>query len=303
MTIYNVKIKTGDKRGAGTNANVRIQLIGELGETDKNGYLLDKSGYDDFERGAQDTYQVRADKDLGNIEKVRIWHDNANSGAGWYLDKINVELSGASWEFPAYRWLATDEDDRKIDVTLPVSTGIPTPSITQENTEYITIRRKDEIYDNLASSLPLDVDFELKTKYTNEVRYETTQTTEKSASVTVNVSAPIKAVDIGVEASASITNTMESKYGKADSKEIEVVQKKKFQVEPHQILIVSGILTQETRVGTITRGSRSFPFQVPRGEALPREARFSYKKGDPTPDDAQEMEVILKRSGRSIPWK
>ena len=303
MTIYNVTIKTGNKGGAGTDANVYIQLIGELGETDKNGYLLDKSDYDDFESGAQDTYQVRADKDLGNIEKVRIWHDNTKSASGWYLDWIKVELPGLSWDFPADRWLATDEDDRKIDVTLRVSTDIPTPSITQEKIKYITISRKDEIYDNLGSSLPLKEEFELKTKYTNEVRYETTETTEKSASVTVNISAPIKAVDLGVEASASIKNTLESQYGKTESQEREKIVKIPIEVEPHQILIVSGILTQETRVGTITRGSRSFPFQVPRGEAQFREARFSYKKGDPTPDDAQEMEVIFKRANRPIPWK
>ncbi|HAA33026.1 MAG TPA: hypothetical protein DCE56_41540 [Cyanobacteria bacterium UBA8553] len=303
MTIYNVTIKTGDKRGAGTNANVRIQLIGELGETDKNGYLLDKTGYDDFERDAKDTYEVRVDKELGNIEKVRIWHDNAGSGAGWYLDWIKVELSGISWNFSAYRWLATDEDDRKIDVTLPIVTGIPTPLITQEKMEHIMISRKDEIYDNLGNSLPLKKEFELKTKYTNEVRYETTETTEKSASLTVNVSAPIKAVELGGEASASIKNTLESKYGKTESQEREKTTKIPIEVEPHQILIVSGILTQETRVGTITRGNRSFPFQVPQGEAQFREARFSYKKGDPTPDDAKEMEVILKRAGRSIPWK
>jgi hypothetical protein len=282
---------------------VRIQLIGDLGKTDDSGYLLDKSGYNDFERGNQDTYQVRADKDLGNIEKVRIWHDNANSGAGWYLDWIKVELSGFSWEFPADRWLATDEDDRKIDVTLPVSTGIPTPVITQEKTEYIRISREDKIFYNLGNDQSLEETYKFERKKTKEVSQETTKTTEKSANVTFSVSGPIKAVDIGVEASASISNTLESKYGKVESYEETKSEEKTIKVEPHQILIVSGIWTQEMRVGTITRGSRSFPFQVPVGPARFTTARFSYKKGDPTPDDAQEMEEILKSQGRSIPWK
>ncbi|MFB2934299.1 PLAT/LH2 domain-containing protein [Aerosakkonemataceae cyanobacterium BLCC-F154] len=121
MPIYNVTIKTGNVAGGGTDANVRIQLFGDLGETDSSGYLLDKYGYDDFERGDQDTYQVRTDKELGNLKKVRLWHDNAGSGANWYVEMIRVELSGVTWNFPAYRWLATDEDDRKIDVTIPVA--------------------------------------------------------------------------------------------------------------------------------------------------------------------------------------
>ncbi|MFB2881686.1 PLAT/LH2 domain-containing protein [Floridanema aerugineum] len=302
MPIYNVTIKTGDVGGAGTDADVRIQLFGDLGETDSSGYLLDKSGYDDFERGDQDTYQVRTDKELGNIEKVRLWHNNAGSGAGWYVDWIKVEISGFTWNFPAYRWLATDEDDRKIDVTFPVATGIPIPFIKDERTEYVRISRKDEIFDNLGNEQPLKKEFSFKTTYSNEVRYESTNTTENSIGVTTSVSVPIKAISLGIEATASLKNTLESKYGKTDSTVREVSETKPIEVNPRQILIVSGILTQETRVGTITRGDRSFPFQVPVGEPQYREARFSYTKGSPAPDDAAEMEIILKRAGRTIPW-
>lgn len=138
MTIYNVTIKTGDDPAAGTRANVRIQLIGELGETDKNGYLLENSGSDKFDRGAQASFEVKADKDLGQIEKVRIWHDNTGGGPGWYLDWINVELSGTSWRFPANRWLAKDEEDKKIDVTFMASTSTHTSNNSQEKKENIT---------------------------------------------------------------------------------------------------------------------------------------------------------------------
>ena len=45
---YSLEVYTGDVSGAGTDANVCVQLSGDRGES--TAFILDKSGKDDFER-------------------------------------------------------------------------------------------------------------------------------------------------------------------------------------------------------------------------------------------------------------
>ena len=55
---YKITVCTGDKRGAGTDANVTITLFGELGESGER--KLDTKMKNDFERGqyVKPTYSV-----------------------------------------------------------------------------------------------------------------------------------------------------------------------------------------------------------------------------------------------------
>jgi len=46
---YKISVYTGDKRGAGTDANVYVTLFGELGESLEK--RLDTKGKNDFEKG------------------------------------------------------------------------------------------------------------------------------------------------------------------------------------------------------------------------------------------------------------
>ena len=48
--MYQVFVHTGDKRGAGTNANIFLNIFGELGDTGDRSLEESKSNRDKFER-------------------------------------------------------------------------------------------------------------------------------------------------------------------------------------------------------------------------------------------------------------
>ncbi len=102
--VYEVKVLTGDRRGAGTDANVSIVLYGESGDSGRPKVLQTSSA--NFERGATDVFGVES-PDLGTLTKIRIGHDGAGFGSGWFLDKIYVSnpLSKQQWTFLCGRWL------------------------------------------------------------------------------------------------------------------------------------------------------------------------------------------------------
>ena len=118
--LYEVKVLTGDRRGAGTDANVSIVLYGEKGNSGQPKTLQNNSN--NFERGATDVFGVECD-DLGNLSKIRIGHDGTGFGSGWFLDKIYVTnpISGQQWVFLCGRWLDKHEDDGQIVRELPAS--------------------------------------------------------------------------------------------------------------------------------------------------------------------------------------
>ena len=67
---YKVTVRTGDVRGAGTDANVFAQLFGENGDTGER--RLESSG-NNFERGHTDEFGIEA-VSLGELTKIRIGH-------------------------------------------------------------------------------------------------------------------------------------------------------------------------------------------------------------------------------------
>jgi hypothetical protein len=68
--LYKISVKTGDVRGAGTDANVFTQLFGETSDTGER--KLEASG-NNFERGHTDTFGVEA-VSLGELTRLRIGH-------------------------------------------------------------------------------------------------------------------------------------------------------------------------------------------------------------------------------------
>ena len=53
---------------------------------------------------------------VGELSKILIAHNNKGSAPGWFLDRILVEDldDRRIYEFPCFKWLATDEGDRQI---------------------------------------------------------------------------------------------------------------------------------------------------------------------------------------------
>ena len=75
-----------DVRGAGTDANVYIEIYGENGNSGR--HILDGPG-NNFERKCTDVFGVEA-IDLGKLVKIQIGHDNRGIGASWFLDKVII---------------------------------------------------------------------------------------------------------------------------------------------------------------------------------------------------------------------
>ena len=104
---YEVAVKTSDKRGAGTDANVHIVLYGvdaDSGEIPL--YVAGDSG-DKFERDALDVFIVNS-LWVGEILKLRVGHDAVGLGSGWHLERIIVhDCLGHTYFFPCDQWLDT----------------------------------------------------------------------------------------------------------------------------------------------------------------------------------------------------
>ena len=96
---YKIQVKTSDKVGAGTDANVKIKLTGENGESSE--WALDKSEtYEDpFERSNIDEFTFDGKINLGELFMCRVWHDNSGFKSGWHLEYIRILQGDRHWQF------------------------------------------------------------------------------------------------------------------------------------------------------------------------------------------------------------
>ncbi|KAK6172844.1 hypothetical protein SNE40_016422 [Patella caerulea] len=103
-----IYVATGDKKHAGTDANVAIILHGENGISTQE-IILDNFFKNDFERGHLDVFRVCRSKlgSVGKVGKIELWRDNAGLGSDWYVDKIIVENAKTKEQFvfPILRWI------------------------------------------------------------------------------------------------------------------------------------------------------------------------------------------------------
>ncbi|NXU75029.1 LOXH1 protein, partial [Oreotrochilus melanogaster] len=74
LTEYTVKVYTGDKRGAGTDANVHITLFGNYDKSEVIQLSQSLEHRNPFERGKVDTFKIQTKK-LGSLHSIEIGHD------------------------------------------------------------------------------------------------------------------------------------------------------------------------------------------------------------------------------------
>ncbi|XP_069762589.1 polycystin-1 isoform X2 [Narcine bancroftii] len=105
---YEILVKTGWGRGSGTSSHVGISLYGR---EDKSSHRhLDNEGA--FHRNSVDIFQIATDNSLGNIWKIRIWHDNKGLTPSWYLQHVIIKdlQTNNTYYFLVNDWLAVDND-------------------------------------------------------------------------------------------------------------------------------------------------------------------------------------------------
>ncbi|KAM6292731.1 polycystin family receptor for egg jelly [Porphyrio hochstetteri] len=123
-----VTLYTGSRWGAGTTADVFLQLIGQNGMSDV--HCLRHPDFPSFQQGSMDCFLLTTKKDLGDICSFRVWHNNKGQSPNWFLSRAQVEniATGKTWFFLCRKWLSLDKDDHLIERTFSVTnpkTSVP----------------------------------------------------------------------------------------------------------------------------------------------------------------------------------
>jgi hypothetical protein len=80
---YNITVYTGDKKNAGTDARVYINMHNNKSSSSQ---IFLSGGK--FEQKSIDTFTIDAPDDLSPLTALDIGHDNSGIGPGWFLDKV-----------------------------------------------------------------------------------------------------------------------------------------------------------------------------------------------------------------------
>ncbi|XP_052229243.1 lipoxygenase homology domain-containing protein 1-like isoform X2 [Dreissena polymorpha] len=156
---YTVKVKTGDKSGCGTNANVFLTIAGDKGDTGERKLAKSETHMDKFERNQEDVFKIEA-ADLGKIYKIRVRHDNSGFSPAWYLEKVEIiDDKDPRQQFLFYceRWLAKNKDDMKIERSFYVKgyDGEMSSTGTLRSTKYGSVASLDTLSSDPFSKSPV----------------------------------------------------------------------------------------------------------------------------------------------------
>ncbi|KFO79306.1 Polycystic kidney disease and receptor for egg jelly-related protein, partial [Cuculus canorus] len=116
-----VTLYTGSRWGAGTKADVFLQLIGRNGTSDV--HCLWHPQHLSFQRGSIDCFLLTPKKDLGDICSIMVWHNNKGPSPSWFLSRATVENISRrkTWFFMCRKWLSLDKGDRLLAGTFAVT--------------------------------------------------------------------------------------------------------------------------------------------------------------------------------------
>ena len=135
---YKLSIRTGDRIGAGTDANVSCILHGKKGESGRITLDNDKNN---FERARVDVFTVECDE-LGLLEAITIGHDNAGAAPGWYCEWIEIDCPtlGKRYKATVNQWFAKGEGDGLVERKISFDDAL---AIDQKNVWLCTVKTSD----------------------------------------------------------------------------------------------------------------------------------------------------------------
>ncbi|XP_072374082.1 polycystin-1-like protein 2 isoform X2 [Scyliorhinus torazame] len=112
---YLIRVQTGHRKGAATTAKVVIILRGSEGHSDS--HFLTDSEKPVFERGAVDEFLLTTFFSLGELQSIRLWHDNSGRSPSWFVNRVTIldVETGQQWYFICNSWLAIDLDENMAD--------------------------------------------------------------------------------------------------------------------------------------------------------------------------------------------
>lgn len=111
---YKIVVKTGDRLGASTEADVSIQLFGERGKSRPFPLKKSKLHKLPFRKSNTDVFEIET-LDVGDVKAIQIGHSEPEIEYSWYMDYLRVEdhLNNISYNFECKDWFSSNSDDRK----------------------------------------------------------------------------------------------------------------------------------------------------------------------------------------------
>ncbi|XP_075692927.1 polycystin-1-like protein 2 [Rhinoderma darwinii] len=119
---YLVTVFTGHRRGAATTSKVTLTLYGSDGESEPH-HLYDPDGIV-FVRGGSDVFLMTTLLPLGELQRIRLWHDNSGDKPSWYVNRVlvhDVEMDQRRY-FLCNSWLSIEVGDCVLDKEFNVAT-------------------------------------------------------------------------------------------------------------------------------------------------------------------------------------
>uniref|UniRef100_A0A667YRT0 Polycystic kidney disease 1 like 2a n=1 Tax=Myripristis murdjan TaxID=586833 RepID=A0A667YRT0_9TELE len=119
---YILSVSTGHRQGASTSSQVTITLLGTEGDSEPHHLTNPKTHV--FERGGVDMFMLTTPFSLGQLQSIRLWHNNSGRHPDWYVNKVLVQdlQTEQKWHFLCNSWLGIDVGDCTVDKVFPVAT-------------------------------------------------------------------------------------------------------------------------------------------------------------------------------------
>ncbi|XP_013773436.1 allene oxide synthase-lipoxygenase protein-like [Limulus polyphemus] len=119
---FEVHVVTGNRRGAGTDANVWLTIYDEHDQRTPV-VKLNHLWKNDHERDSTSKYPIPPIEGFGKVHKIEFWRDSFGVGHAWFVDRIEVHhvASGKVFYFPIHRWVDANVHYvvHEFDCTLP----------------------------------------------------------------------------------------------------------------------------------------------------------------------------------------
>ncbi len=105
MTEYEIDVQTGRVQGAGTDARIKISLLGT--ETVRSiREFQPGDANNNFENGMFETFYLPG-LDLGNLTQIELTNDGSGKNSEWFVETIVIRNSktGKEWRFDVNSWV------------------------------------------------------------------------------------------------------------------------------------------------------------------------------------------------------
>ncbi|XP_043112193.1 polyunsaturated fatty acid 5-lipoxygenase isoform X2 [Puntigrus tetrazona] len=187
MPSYTVTVATGTQWFAGTDDYIYMTLVGSERCSERT--LLDKPLYNDFERGAVDSYDISVGEDLGEIELVKIEKKKYWMQDDWYCKYITVKTPYGDYiEFPCFRWLVDDKEVILRDGRARLPQHDKTGVAKQHRRKELEQRQKAYRWKEWHPGFPMSIDAKAHSELPRDIQFDS----EKGVDFVLNYSKAIE---------------------------------------------------------------------------------------------------------------